>query len=63
MSIQRSVNENNSKQLNNIYNAKPPREVALRVKFIRLGEVIYKNFFFLYLSFSKGNNITRKILC
>ena len=64
--IQRSANEINSKRLNNSPNVKPPREVSLRVKFIRLGEVSSHHLFFilhLLLSKKKGHYITRKILC
>jgi hypothetical protein len=37
--IQRSINEIDSQRLNSSPSVKPPREVFLRVKFIRLGEV------------------------
>ena len=62
--IQRPVDETNSKRLNVSRSVKPPREVALRVKFIRLGEVSsYLFIFHLLLSTKKGHYITRKILC
>jgi hypothetical protein len=35
----RSSDEINVKRLSNSPNVKPPREVSLRIKFIRLGEV------------------------
>jgi hypothetical protein len=37
--MHRPINEMNSQRLSIIPSVKPPREVALRVKFIRLGEV------------------------
>ena len=37
--IQRSTPDLHSNRLNTLPKAKPPREVSLRVKFIRLGEV------------------------
>ncbi|CAF4427346.1 unnamed protein product, partial [Adineta steineri] len=38
--IQRSPNEINTNISNGLPSVKPPREVTIRVKFIRLGEVI-----------------------
>ena len=59
---QRPVTDTSSKRLNTVPKVKPPREVSLRVKFIRLGEVS--------LSLDRhsthhilGKYITRKILC
>jgi hypothetical protein len=39
----------NSKKLNVIPKVKPPREVSLRVKFIRLGEVSFITNFHLFI--------------
>jgi hypothetical protein len=47
--IQRSTNEINSKRLNSLPDIKPPREVFLRVKFIRLGEVSSHSSFLIFL--------------
>jgi hypothetical protein len=41
----RSADEISIKRLNNVPIIKPPREVSLRVKFIRLGEVNKLAFF------------------
>ena len=39
--LQRQSEKTNSKLLNPSLHKKPPREVSLRVKFIRLGEVSF----------------------
>lgn len=63
----RSSDEINVKRLSNSPNVKPPREVSLRIKFIRLGEVschFFKSLSCIFFSLlKKGYYFTREILC